>query len=161
MRLAPEIPFPPYSFVPGQAPHPTSDPAGHSHGVKPAPVDAVDPDHWHASRRYLHALDLFNEQYYWEAHEQFEQIWLAAGRQGPVANLLKGLIKLSAAGVKHREGKPQGVRSHAGRAAEIFRGVGREGLFLGLSTAGLVELAEEVVRTGWPDTPPTLAPVFA
>lgn len=160
-RLAPELPLPPYSFVPGKAAHPKSDPAGHSYGTESPPPAPVDPQRWSESKPYLYGLDLFNNQFFWEAHEEFEGLWLAAGRTGPAADFLKGLIKLAAAGVKHRESKPQGVRSHARRAAELFRGlrdVVNEGRFLGLSLAALIDLAEDVRRNGWPDSPPLLLP---
>jgi hypothetical protein len=158
VRLAPGVPFPPYSFVPGQAPHPHSHPAGHSYGATPESPAPVDPQRWQDSQSFLYALDLFNAQFYWECHEQLEGLWLAAGRKGPVADFLKGFIKLAAAGVKHREGKPRGVKGHARRAAELFRTAGTGGVFLGLSLAGLIDLAEAVCREGWPDPPPLLTP---
>jgi hypothetical protein len=120
-RLVPDEPFPPYAYVSGRFPHPVSDPAGHSYGVvreRPAPPD---PHCWQACRPYLLGLDLFNHGYYWEAHEVWEGLWHACGRAGPLAGVLKGLIKLAAAGVKVREGRPAGVRSHAARAAGLFR----------------------------------------
>jgi hypothetical protein len=158
-RLAPEVPFPPYAFVPGRRPHPTSDPAGHSYGAEPDLPAPIEPAHWEASTPYRYGLDLFNHQFYWESHVQFESLWLAAGRKGLVADFLKGLIKLAAAGVKHLEGKPQGVRSHACRAAELWRGVGLD-VFLGLRLRELIELAERVGRQGWPATPVLLLPDF-
>jgi hypothetical protein len=154
----PDEPLPPYAFVPGRAPHPTSDPAGHSFGKAHAPPEPLDPGRWSASKPYLYGIDLFNAGYYWEAHEQLEGLWRAAGRKGPVADFLKALIKLAAAGVKHREGKPAGVRSHAARAAELLRGLGPEGAFLGLPVNGLRELAEAVCRSGWPGAGPRLVP---
>jgi predicted metal-dependent hydrolase len=110
-------------------------------------------------------LDLFNHGYYWEAHEVWESLWHACGRSGQTADFLKGLIKLAAAGVKHREGVPKGVKSHAGRAMELFRGIAREqtpegGLYLGLPLQELTELAEAVCQAGWPVTPPLLLPTF-
>jgi predicted metal-dependent hydrolase len=124
----------------------------------PAPLDA---ERWQESEAYLHGLDLFNNRFYWEAHEQLEGSWLAAGRAGPVADFLKGLIKLAAAGVKALEGRPEGVRSHASRAAELWREVrsatGLEG-FLGFRLATLIALAEGIVRDGWPKVPPVLLP---
>ena len=66
-------------------------------------------------------FDLFNHGYYWEAHEAWERRWVAENRQGALADLLKGLIKLAAAGVKARAGKPAGVRRHARRAEELFQ----------------------------------------
>ena len=118
-RFTPDVPLPPYTFVPGRAPHPVSDPAGHSFGAKPERPAAPDPARWRECRAYLRGLDLFNHGYYWEAHEVWEGLWHACGQTGPIAAFLQGLIKLAAAGVKVREGVPEGVRSHADRAAEL------------------------------------------
>ena len=163
-RLVPDRPFPPYSFVPGQAPHPTSDPAGHSYGTEPAPAEPLTAQGWRANRTYLYGIDLFDGGYYWESHVEFESLWLACGRRGVVAAFLKGLIKLAAAGVKHREGSPQGVRSHACRAAELWRQVSgelpTEVPFLGFRLRDLIELAEAVCTTGWPEEPPLLGPLL-
>ena len=122
-RYVPQRSFPPYSYVPGKFPHPLSDPAGHSYGVPPVAGDDA----------FLQAVDLFNHGYYWEAHEAWESLWHAAGRTGPRADFLKGLIKLAAAGVKAREGNAAGVARHARRAVELFtsiRGDRQEGCAL-------------------------------
>jgi hypothetical protein len=155
-RLLPDEPLPPYAFVPGQSPHPTSDPAGHSFGRAATPPAPLDPSRWRECRDYLHGLDLFNAGFYWEAHEAWEGLWHAAGRTGTTADFLKGLIKLAAAGVKHRAGKPAGVRSHACRAAELLRGVERD--LLGLRIEEVTALADAVCRDGWPKEPPVLLP---
>jgi hypothetical protein len=151
-RYAPDVPFPPYTYVPGRAPHPQSDPAGHSFGrleAKPPPITADD---WPQSVAYLHAVDLFNHGYYWEAHEAWESLWHAAGRRGPIADLLKGLIKLAAAGVKSREGRSAGVKSHARRAAELFRQARAGGgeTMLGLKPEQLATQAETIAQTEEP-----------
>src|SRR6516162_9140895 len=125
-RLVPEEPLPPYAFVPGRSPHPVSDPAGHSFRVAPERPCALDPERWRDNKTYLYGLDLFNAGYYWEAHEAWEALWHAAGRKGATADFLKGLIKLAAAGVKHLEGKPPGVKSHARRSAALFGTAGGE-----------------------------------
>jgi hypothetical protein len=117
-RFVPEMPLPATAFVPGR-------------GVKSThrlPVDVtlpqpLDPSRWTEGLPFLYALDLFNHGCYWEAHEVWELLWKAAGRHGPLADFLKGLIKLAAAGVKGREGVPGGVVSHARRAAELFEKV--------------------------------------
>lgn len=139
-RHAPLLPLPPYSFVPGHGlAHPVSDPAGHLYrvdGREPVtplaaaelaslPVDpprrrraimallAVDP-------RWLHAIDLFNAGYYWEAHEGWESFWHVLGRTTPEARFVQGLIRLAAACVKIREGSPEGVKRHTLRARELL-----------------------------------------
>jgi predicted metal-dependent hydrolase len=88
-------------------------------------------------------VELFNAGYYWEAHEVWEGLWHARGRKGATADLLRGLIKLAAAGVKIREGQEHGVRTHARRAAEwLARAEGQGGRHqLGLDLEHLIELA--------------------
>jgi hypothetical protein len=164
-RLVPEEPMPPYAFVPGRFPHPESDPAGHSFGLDRAPAQPLDPERWAASKPYLYGFDLFNGGFYWESHVAWESLWLAAQRKGLVADFLKGLIHLAAAGLKHFEGKPQGVKSHARRAAELWRTVTRslateDKPFLGFTLKGLIALAETISHEGWPQTPPLLLPAF-
>src|ERR1700675_2052924 len=87
-RLVPDEPFPPYAFVPGRYPHPTSDPKGHSFGITPALPAKVDPDRWQECRPYLYGIDLFNGGYFWESHVAWEGLWMACGRKGVVADFL-------------------------------------------------------------------------
>jgi hypothetical protein len=134
-------PFPPYSYVPGQTPHPVSDPAGHMFGQEfPAPPP-LDPENWRESQTYLYGIDLFNHGYYWEAHETWESLWHAAGRKGVVADFLKGLIKLAAAGVKMRAGNADGVDRHLKRASEMLCSVPQaRQVFCGLDIPSLVRM---------------------
>ncbi len=146
-RLTPDVPLPPYSYVTGHYPHPTRDPAGHSYGHVPSEPAPLDPAQWQASRDYLVGCDLFNHGYYWEAHEVWEGLWKASGRAGTTADFLKGLIKLAAAGVKHREGRSEGVRRHAKRAAELFESTlcKIDGpMYAGLDVAELSETANNL-----------------
>ncbi|WP_244640442.1 DUF309 domain-containing protein [Aureimonas glaciei] len=105
-----------------------------------------------SSESYRWGVDLFNHGYYWEAHEAWEPLWLAAKQSTPHLLFFKGLILLAAAGVKIREGKPTPARRHAGRAASLFRRV--TGLqdrefrgAIGMSLPVLADLAETAV--GW------------
>lgn len=152
-RLAPDRPLPPYTFIPGRTPrHPE---AGDTEVV------SLDPAQWQNCVGYLYGIDLFNAGFFWESHVEFERLWLAAGRRGVVADFLKGLIKLAAAGVKQLEERPDGVRSHARRAAELWRGVrtaGGPGVLLGLRLDELIAHADAAAVCGWPDTAPRLVP---
>ena len=146
-RYRPDVEFPSYAYVPGRGPHPVSDPRGHSYGSGLSGIAAPDPENPAGSPEFLQAIDLFNYGYYWEAHEVWEALWIACGRSGSTADFLKGLIKLAAAGVKAREGKPGGVRRHAERAAELFeqtaRATGTHAI-LGLEVGRLVAAANEI-----------------
>ena len=139
--------LPPYTFIPGQAPHPVSDPAGHSFGRAAEPVAHFDSADWQTCHPYLYGIDLFNHGFYWEAHEAWESLWHAAGRTGPIAAFLKGLIKLAAAGVKLREGVPDGAKGHAKRAAALFRECESLGdRVMGLRPADLIGWADAAAK---------------
>jgi predicted metal-dependent hydrolase len=122
-RYAPDVPLPPYTYVTGRTPHPIRDPQGHLFGRAAEAPPPLDPQRWRENVAYLLGIDLFNHGYYWEAHEVWEGLWHAAERTGPVADFLKGLIKLAAAGVKAYEGRPDGVCRHAARAQQLFETV--------------------------------------
>lgn len=142
-----KLAFPPYTYVPGSGtPHPVSDPRGHMHGhVVEAPSPLI-PSRWQENETYLYAVDLFNHGYYWEAHEAWESLWHLTGRQGQLADFLKGLIKLAAAGVKCLEGNSTGVERHLVRAHELLRLVEAH-QFCGVEVYPLLEKAEQTLRT--------------
>ena len=105
--------FPPYTHVPGQTPHPFSDPLGHSFGKQETGPFDLD-------ERFGRGLELFQHGFYWEAHEAWEQAWILLERKGDAANYMKGLIKLAAAGVKSLEKNKAGAERHLKRAQELM-----------------------------------------
>ena len=109
------------------------------------------PDDVAASPLFRRGVELFNAGYYWEAHEAWEALWHAAGRRGPTADLLKGLIKLAAAGVKVRERQEHGVGPTPGapRSASPAREQGG-GHQLGLDLDVWIERALAIA-----ESPPT------
>lgn len=128
-------PFPPYAYVPGQAPHPTRDPAGHSYGAPPEQTDPFDPDTWQDDERYLHAIDLLNHDYWWEAHEALEGLWIAVGRRTPPGRFLQGLIQIGVAMLKRHQAMPDAARRLAdaglaklGAVPDRFMGVDQRDL---------------------------------
>ncbi|WP_244482962.1 DUF309 domain-containing protein [Mesorhizobium sp. Root102] len=147
-RWLPEKSFPSYAYLPGRQPHPVRDPAGHSYHSEPMRLAAeasLDSD------IFLWGLDLFNHGYYWEAHEAWESLWKVPDRGTPLRTLFKGLILLSAAGVKIREGKQAAAVRHAGRAAALLRRLMNtvDHTFeraLGMSPAALADRAEAAAR---------------
>ena len=139
-------PLPAYAFVPGGPfRHPKLDAVPEP---RPEPIAGGD---WRASRSYLHGFSLFDAGFYWEAHEEWEGLWHAHGRTGSIANLLKGLIKLAAAGVKVRQGQRHGVVTHATRAGACFAAARREAgrVLLGMDLERLESLSRAIA-----DKPP-------
>jgi predicted metal-dependent hydrolase len=142
--------LPPYSYVPSFFPHPHSDPAGHRFGRFASVATAAHLDRWTTNVPYMLGLDLFNHGYYWEAHEAWEAVWHAAGRHGPIADFVKGLIQLAVAGVKCRQGMPDSASWHAHRGAELLLHARREGgtrLSLGLDVEQVAAWAEQIATS--------------
>jgi predicted metal-dependent hydrolase len=143
-------PLPPYSYVPRHYPHPVSDPRGHMHGLQHPRPDPMTPERWAESETYLYGIDLFNHGFYWEAHEAWESLWLAAGRRGPTAIWLKALIKLAAALVKLREGSSVGALRHALRVQQLLaelQSIAPDAAdrYCGVEVAAAVELTRQVI----------------
>jgi hypothetical protein len=139
--------LPPYAFVPGYSPHPRSNPSGHSYGKVEEKPQPMDPLNWQNSKLYLYGIDLFNNGFYWEAHEAWESLWHAAGKEGHTADFLKALIKVTAAAVKIRQKQAGGTREHATRAEKIFLSLKNETgqeYFAGLNFASLVEFCRTI-----------------
>jgi uncharacterized protein len=155
-------PLPAYSYVPGGPwPHPISSPQGHSFGHVSAKVARPGENRGASSPEFLRGVALFNAGYYWEAHEVWEGLWHAYGRKGVLADVIKALIKLAAAGVKVREGQEHGVRTHAGRAAELFASARSAGAShqLGLNLEEWAERCRKIAEAPPRDPGPIGAPV--
>jgi len=90
--------------------------------VEPPPCGplADTGEDWLSNDTYLRGIELFDHGYYWEAHEAWEDLWNAAGRDGPIAELLSGLIKLAAAAIKLRQANPESANRLATQAANRF-----------------------------------------
>ena len=107
-------PFPPYSYVPRVTPHPVTDPAGHSFGVRDEPVELGGrrlPEDWREVDEYLFGIDLFNAAYFWEAHESWEAVWHAVARSSVTGRYLQGLIQTSASLLQRHCGREIGARN--------------------------------------------------
>lgn len=119
-RWLPDLSLPPYAHLPGQTPHPASDPRGHrfADGLPPLP-SPLTRIAWDQS--LLIGIELFNHRYFWEAHEVWEQLWKAVGRTSSAGQLAQGLIKLAAAGVKYHTNQPAAACRHARRGIALIQ----------------------------------------
>lgn len=154
-RYAPYYQFPPYTYVPGLSPHPISSPRGHSFQHRPSESPPLTRENWQSHVTYLVGIDLWNFGYYWEAHEIWESAWQST-RIIPQRNIpnppslhhfLQALIKLAAAGVKHREGNSVGAERHLSRALELFTPFLPENRLGGLSISTICRQISEL-RSG-------------
>jgi len=108
---------------------------------------SFSPDNFYQNKFYLYALDLFNNGYFWEAHEVFEFFWHDFQRQGATAEFFKILIKICAAGVKFQGKNKRGEKIHLNNGLLLLRAwQGRYGkeIFAGINLSTLLVTIENI-----------------
>ena len=122
--------FPSYRFVPGQSPHPTRDPNGHSYSNPLEQLPPFDARDWQSCEEYLYGIDLFNYGYWWESHEALEPVWVAAEKQTETGFFIQGLIQVAIAHLKDFQGATDVAKRMAisgldkmGRKKGVFLGI--------------------------------------
>lgn len=63
-------------------------------------------------------IELFNQQLYWECHEEFEHHWLEEA--GPIRNVYWAVIQVAAAMIHYRDGNLTGARGLIFKAKQKF-----------------------------------------
>lgn len=162
-RLLPVVQLPSYTYIPGsETPHPVRHPNGHSYQRKGRTPKPLVAERWAENRSYLLGLDYFNHGYYWEAHDEWERLWRVSTPDSAVGRFLKGLVKLSAAGVKVREDSIHGVRRHAASAGEVFADVAAEtslDVYCGLELTNLQFAADRAAQLTYKQKLPVGQPI--
>ena len=151
---------PRHAYVPGGAPHPTADPAGHSFGLPEPEASGLDPARWRDNEAYLFGVDLFNRGYYWEAHEAWESVWHACNRTTAPGLFVQGLIQIAAALLRWHMGTERGAQKLYAEGRDKLEWVrGEVGCdWMGIDLDGwLAELeAQFAALLTWPDATPAL-----
>jgi predicted metal-dependent hydrolase len=142
-------PLPLYRYLPFQGsatlPHPRNDPAGHSFDADEDYLPHFMPEDWTDCEPYLYGIDLFNHGYWWEAHEAFEVVWLAAGQRETLCGIfVQGLIQLAVAQLKRVSGSPSGAQSLTAAGCEKLAVT--EEIYLGIEVAALIAEAQRCLR---------------
>tara|TARA_B100000609_G_scaffold67678_1_gene53488 strand:- start:3845 stop:4408 length:564 start_codon:yes stop_codon:yes gene_type:complete len=145
-----KINFPSYRFVPGIHPHPVNSPDGHSYGLEDEDVEKWNPDDWKYNEDYLYGIDLYNYHFYWEAHEAWEGLWLAAVRRSSEHMFIQGLIKTGAALLKVRMASFEiqdliGARTLSKSGMDLLSRVGVS-KFMGLDIVSYLESYSEFIN---------------
>ena len=96
-----------------------------------------DAPGWQAGLAFL------RDGFFWEAHEVWEPLWMAAPPNGPERCLLRGLIQAANAGLKRAMGRPRAAArldAIAGRALQEAFARARGGRVMGLSSEECFDL---------------------
>jgi hypothetical protein len=91
---------------------------------------------------YLAGIQLFNEQHFWHAHEQWEACWLKT--QDPEARFYKGIIQSAAALVKWQQGNLYGMRLNWAKSQSRLAGLPSP--FLGLDVDRFCRMMQQFVE---------------
>ena len=137
-------PFPAYRHLPGKTPHPVVDPKGHSYGEDDQYLAGFLPEDWKDCHPYLYGIDLINNNYWWEAHEALEQVWLAAGRDTVTGTFVQGLIQVAVAQLKRFMGAESGAQKLTESGVAKLSIV--DGVYLGIDVVTFVADVERCLR---------------
>lgn len=126
------------AYLPGLTPRPA---AGAYDALKAVRDPLRDSPAWHAGLRF------FEAGYYWEAHEVWEAVWMAAPANSAERGLVQGMIQLANAGLKRRMGRERAaLRLDALAGAILAEAQARGGAeAMHLSPEGIVA-AQRAVR---------------
>ena len=126
-----ERPFPPYHYIPGLTPRPGP-------GPQPSRIDE--------QAEYLYAVDLYNFNYWWEAHEAWETVWQTTQKTDERGQFLQGLIQISAGMIKWWTGQEKGRKNLFDAGMERLRTI-QEPIFMGLDVERHIQKIEQFLTT--------------
>lgn len=137
-----DLPLPRAPHRPGSGSVPDSGPLERAKAEAPA---RTDPDAWAENLPYRYGWRLYEEGFYWEAHEVWEAVWLACAPQSRERLLLQVLIQLTNARLKAVMGQEKAV---ARLLAEVDRLRAEPGLqaapVMAVSKERLAQLVSEI-----------------
>jgi predicted metal-dependent hydrolase len=90
------------------------------------------------------AIELFNDEKYWGAHEALEPIWKDS--TGNEKNILNGIILVAAAFVHDEKDEPEICLSILKRAREKLDGTG--GIYKGIDIDRIADLISRIISSG-------------
>ena len=150
--------FPDYRYIPGENPHPTEHPHGHSFGKKADKPERLTLVNWQKNETYLFGIDLYNYAYWWESHEAWESLWRQFPKESLTADYLQGLIKISAAFLKWHGRNQNGLDQLYSSGVEHLLKVCQEStVFMGVNLMEHIAKLSEHFRVAvadheqWPD----------
>ena len=112
-----EFPLPSYAHLPGRN---DRHPEGFADSIIKTIPDLVRSEDCEQLPALDHALLLIEKEYYWEAHEVLEAIWIRTPRNSREFHLLKGIIHVANGGLKARMDRPAAVSRLKELADESF-----------------------------------------
>lgn len=110
-----------------------------------ASYDEILERHMEKDRAIARAVQLFNDERYWEAHEVLEYLWKNA--KGVEKEILNGIILVAAAFVHDEKDEPDVCISILHRAIKkLDQASGKN--YHGINTNRIADMVSEIINTG-------------
>lgn len=97
------LPLPTHAHIPGSDTQPDWPPLEHAKSFAPAVTIAAE---WRNNLTYIYGFAVLRAGFYWEAHEVWEPVWLAAAPNSRERILLRALIQTANARLKFGMNRP-------------------------------------------------------
>jgi hypothetical protein len=135
MRRYSHLPLPGHHHVPGSGSRPD---------MPPLAAGKAGP------QAFAYGVDLFNRGYFWEAHEVWEAVWLAALPNSARRQGMRALIQMANAGLKREMGRPAAFARLAGEVVVLGRDgdLDEDGLDLKAAVAVFAAFAARLAPDG-------------
>ena len=95
------------------------------------------------NERLAQGVDYFNREYYFEAHDEFEELWMDA-REQTGRNLFHGLVNIATGFYHYRMGNLKGMQSQIGKGLEKLARVPDE--YMGVDVANLTAEVRNYIK---------------
>lgn len=109
-----------------------------------ASCEQVVERHIDKDEAITHAVELFNDEKYWGAHEALEGVW--KGASGDEKSILNGIILVAAAFVHDEKDESEICLSILRRARKKLEGTG--GTYHGIDVDRIEDLISEIINSG-------------
>ena len=119
------------------------------------------PDHftanaWAATPPFLKGADCYNHGFFWEAHELWEPVWLAAAPNSAERTALKALIQTANAFLKLSEGQTTAFARLTGEAQALLGEPGVARIDLGFDLLAFGDALGAADQSGGIDARPAI-----
>jgi hypothetical protein len=109
-----------------------------------ASFEHIIEQHMDKNKAIEHAIELFNDEKYWGAHEALESVWKGSG--GNEKSILNGIILAAAAFVHDEKDEPEICLSILERARKKLEGTG--GTYHGIDVERITDLISRIINSG-------------
>ena len=139
-RLCPHLPLPAYRYIPGKGPKDEK-----REDIPKFKIQNLPPERWRENEAYLYGIDLYHQEYFYEAHEVWEALWHQVGHKTLGGNFLKALIQCAAVRLKLWQGEKSTAERMLKRIEELFESLvwskvcGPKGEFMGMKIPSLLQ----------------------